>query len=210
MDINKRQADRLRVMRAIFDASNGSQFDVVRVLPFMETSLGLSQQEIVDACYYLRGEGLIVDRIKAEGLIIGVEITHKGIKEMEDSIDSPDRPTKHFPPAYSVVNVHGDGNVIQSGSPGARQDVSIGSLDLGAVRAFLIEYDAQARNLDLPAPAADELAAEVDTIKAQLRSPKPKRHVIQESLISVRSILEITAGTASAVGLLDLLKLVHL
>jgi len=210
VDIDKRQADRLRVMRAIFDASHGSQLEVVRVLPFLENSLGLSRQEIVDACYYLVGEGLIVERIKAEGLIIGTEITHRGIKEMEESIQAPDKPTSHFPPFYSIVNVHGHGNVIQSGSPGARQDVSIGSFDLDAVRAFLNEYDAQAHGLDLPASVTEELAAEIDTVKAQLRSPKPKRHVIQESLLSVRSILEIAAGSVGAVGLLDLLKLIHL
>jgi hypothetical protein len=210
VDIDKRHADRLRVMRAIFDDSNGSQSEVVRILPSMENRLGLTQQDVVDACYFLAGEGLIAPNIKAGGLIIAVEITHKGIREMEDSIRSPTQPTKHFPPAYSIVNVHGSGNVIQSGSPGASQHVSIGTLNQRAVRAFLKEYDAQAHSLDLSASEADELTAEIDTVKAQLRSPKPKRHIIKESLISARSILEITAGSTAGASLLELLSHVHL
>ena len=47
-------------------------------------------------------------------------------------------------------------------------------------------------------------------MKAQLRSPKPKLHVIRESLHSARAILEIGTGSAAAIGLLDLLQHIHL
>ena len=83
------------------------------------------------------------------------------------------------------MNFHGPviGSPIQSGSPGAHQEVSMGDLDLGAVREFIDQFDTQAADLELPSPAAEELAAEIDTVKAQLRSPKPKLHVIRESLL---------------------------
>ena len=65
-----------------------------------------------------------------------MQITHAGIKEMEQSRQDPHEPTQHFPPAVSVMNFHGPviGSPIQSGSPGAHQEVSMGDLDLGAVR----------------------------------------------------------------------------
>jgi hypothetical protein len=213
VDVERRQAMRLRVMKAIFDETGGSVTNFVSG-PDVRERLKPSDQEMADACAYLESEGLIkcTRTLSGELTPIVVQITHRGIKEMEQSLQSPREPTRHFPPAFSVVNVQGNviGSAIQSGSPGAEQKMSVSGLDLNAVREFLREYDAQAADLELTGPAADELAAEIDTVKAQLRSPKPKHHIIRESLVSVRTILEVATGSAAAIGLLDLLKLIHL
>jgi hypothetical protein len=214
VDIERRRAIRLRVMKAIFDMSDGSEDKEVRGNE-LAAQVDLTPQELGDACHYLRGEGLIEEAMSDMGaspVPYWINITHEGIKEMEQSLEAPDQPTRHFPPAVSVINIHGPviGSAIQSGSPGAHQEVSIGDLDLGAVREFLDQFDAQVADLDLPSPAAQELAAEIDTVKAQLRSPKPKMHVIRESLISARAVLEVATGSATAIGLLDLLQHVHL
>jgi hypothetical protein len=212
-DAEERRAVRLRVMNAIFDASRASEYTMVSGPQLLE-KLGLPDQELADACKYLEGEYLIKTTHTSWGHLTPyyVQITHAGIREMEQSREAPREPTQHFPPAISVVNVQGSviGSAIQSGSPGAHQEVSVGDLDLGAVSEFLREFDARAAELDLPSPAAEELAAEIDTVKAQLRSPKPKLHVIRESLISARAVLEVATGSAAAVGLLDLLQHVHL
>ena len=134
MDIEKRQADRLRVMRAIFDAANGSEVELVRIAP-LQHSLGLSEHEVMAACHYLIGERLITAPIKVEGdYIISVQVTHRGIKEIERSLRQPSggHSAGHFSPSISILNVHGDviGSAIQSGSPGAQQDMSVGHLDL--------------------------------------------------------------------------------
>jgi hypothetical protein len=81
---------------------------------------------------------------------------------------------------------------------------------LDAVREFLREFDAQVADLDLPPLTAEELAAEIATVKAHVGSPRPKRNIIRESLRSIRAILEVTSGSAAAVGLLDLLRVIHL
>jgi hypothetical protein len=86
----------------------------------------------------------------------------------------------------------------------------MGDLNLDAVREFLREFDAQVADLDLPPLTAEELAAEIATVKAQVGSPRPKRNIIRESLRSIRAILEVTSGSAAAVGLLDLLRVIHL
>jgi hypothetical protein len=213
VDIEKRRADRLLVMKTIFDASQGSE-DVFVSGPALLEALDLSDQALGDACNYLAGEGLIKTTQTMWGHLtpFTIQITHWGIKEMEQSLIAPEEPTLHFPPAVSIINVGGSviGSAIQSGSPGADLKLSVGDFDLGVVREFLAQYDAQAADLDLPSPAAEELAAEVDTVKAQLRSPRPKLHVIRESLISARAALEVATGGAAAVGLLDLLQHVHL
>jgi hypothetical protein len=214
IDIEKRRADRLRVMKAVFDTSGGSETVVVRTAPDLQQRLGLSFQELADACNYLVGEGLIVAMIEVAEFPapIGVQITHKGIDEMEQTLEAPTEPTQHFPPAVSVINIHGSviGSPIQSGSPGAQQEVSVGDLNLDAVHEFLGQYAAQAAGLDLPVAAAEEMAAEIDTVKAQLRSPKPKHRIIRESLHSIRAILENASGGAAAVDPLDLLQQIHL
>lgn len=213
MDIERRKADRLRVMRAIFDLADGSEANVVSGGELLD-KLELSDQALGDVCKYLEGEGLIKTTQTLWGHLTPfiIQLTHQGIKEIEQSLEAPSEPTQHFPAAVSIMNFHAPviGSAIQSGSPGAQQEVSVSDLDLSAIGEFLREYDARAADLGLPAPAAEELAAEIDTVKAQLRSPKPKRHVIRESLISARTILEVAAGGAGTIGLLDLLKLIHL
>ncbi len=214
MDIERRRANRLRVMRAIFDMSGGSEDQQV-LGQELAAQVELAPQELGDACHYLAGEGLIEEAMPDMGaspVPYWINITHQGIREMEQSLEAPSEPTRHFPPAVSVINVQGNviGSAIQSGSPGAQQEVSVGDLDLGDVREFLNQFDAQAADLDLPSPAAEELAADIDTVKAQLRSPKPKLHVIRESLISARAALEVATGSAAGVGLLELLKHIHL
>src|SRR6266566_8770320 len=115
MDIEKRRANRLRVMKEIFDASGGSETVVVHTAPHphaphLPESLGLSDEEIADACNYLAGEGLIVAAIEVaeDPAPIGVQITHRGIKEMEQSLQAPREPTEHFHSAFSVIHIEGD------------------------------------------------------------------------------------------------------
>lgn len=212
-DIEDRRAIRLLVMNAIFEASGASEYATVSG-PILLEDLGLSDQEFADACKYLEGEHLIRTSNVAWGHAspFYMNVTHAGIKEMERSHQAPGEPTTHFPPLVSVVNVHGSviGSTIQSGSPGAQQKVTFGDLDLNAISKFLDEYDARAAELDLPTPQAEELAADIATIKTQAESPRPKKKIIVESLRSARTILEITSGSAAGAGLLDLLSHIHL
>src|SRR6516162_4567299 len=102
-DIDKQRANRLLVMKAIYDASGGSEGNAVSGPDLLGTP-GLSGQELGDACKYLAGQRLIrVTRTPWSHLIPNViHITHRGIKEMEESLQAPDKPTAHFPPAASI------------------------------------------------------------------------------------------------------------
>ena len=90
VNIDKRRADRLRVMKAIFDASSGSQ-DVIVSGPGLLENLGLSDQEPGDACNYLEGEHLISTTQTMWGHLTPymIQITHWGIKEMEQALTAP-------------------------------------------------------------------------------------------------------------------------
>jgi hypothetical protein len=140
-----------------------------------------------------------------------IHITHKGIKEMEQSLQAPEEPTRLFPPAVSIIHVEGDviGSAIQGGSPGEQQQVSIGELDLAAIERFLAELEARAPEIGLPETEGKELSSEIATIRAQLESSRPKKPIIHESLHSIRTILEGAAGVATATGLLNLLHMIR-
>jgi hypothetical protein len=209
--IEKRRANRLLVMNAIYEATDGSE-DILVSGRELLGSLGLSGQEIGDACNYLEGENLItVSRSMGGPVAWDVSITHWGIKEMEQSLSEPTESTPHFPPAMSIIHIEGNviGSPIQSGSPGARQEVT-SEINLGDVRDFLSQLEKAAPSLNLPDDKDQELKAEIATLKAQVDSPKPKKGIIRESLSSIRSILEGTGGALVATGLLDIIPHIHI
>ncbi len=174
----------------------------------------LTPKELGDACHYLAGEGLIEEAMPDMGaspVPYWINITHQGISEIEQSLQAPTKPTQHFPSAISIIEVQGNiiGSAVQSGSPGAQQEAQFGELNLEAVQKFLDEFDANVTELDLPSPAAEELAAEIATVKAQIQSPRPKRHIMGACLASSREILENASGGVAAAGLLDLIQHLH-
>jgi hypothetical protein len=129
IDIAKRQADRLRVLRAVWDATDGTTSEVARIAPTIQMQLGLSDQEVVAACDYLAGGGLIrpTSKIDRGPIYISVQLTHRGVREMEESISAPDKPTKHLPSAASVVAIINStviNSPIQSASPEGQQTTS--------------------------------------------------------------------------------------
>jgi hypothetical protein len=132
-DIEKQRADRLLVMKAIYDASEGSEGNVVSGPDLLET-LGLSDQELGDVCKYLEGEHLIKGTRTLWSHLTPyiINITHRGIKEMEQSLQAPNEPTAHFPPAVSIIHVQGNliGSPIQSGSPGAQQEMTVRDINI--------------------------------------------------------------------------------
>jgi hypothetical protein len=213
VDLNKRKADRLRVMNELFEAASGSERQIVntRAVP---TKLGLSDEEMADACKYLEGEGLIgpMKGLWGRPFPTNVQLTHWGVREVERSREHPEVATEHFPPLVTVTYVHGDvvGSAIQAGSPGATQTVGVGNLDLELVRNLVAQFEKDEGALALDASSAREGQAEIMTLKAQLDSPRPKSAIIRESLTSLRAIVEGAASSMAAAGLLNLFDHIHL
>jgi len=133
MDIRKRQADRARILKAIFDTADGSEEAIVRIVPQLVQSLGLPEQEIISACQYLVGEGWIKAPLKVEGnYIVGVHLTHRGVEKVEQSLKQTAERNGPFIPSISVINIHGDviSSAIQTGSAGAQQQIYAQDLNL--------------------------------------------------------------------------------
>ena len=99
------------------------------------------------------------------------------------------------PPVGGVTSViirDSPGSSVQQSSPGALQANSVEITTIGAALGHVekeLPWD------DLPATVAEEIRADLETIKAQLRKPKPSVAIMREAGTTVRSILEnVVAG----------------
>jgi len=105
-------------------------------------------------------------------------------------------------PPGNVITVQGSvyNSNLQQGD-GSTAIINYKSME-SDVRCALADIKKSIEKLGLAVPEKDELASEIRTVEAQLDSPKPKTHVITESLRSIRHILEHATGAALAHGLI--------
>jgi AbiTii len=89
------------------------------------------------------------------------------------------------------------GSQVQVSSIGSSQAITHG-VDASTLVALIDAIAAKAGEMRLPADAHAELLAELETLRAQAASPKPKAGIITECLQSVRRILEGAAGNVLA------------
>lgn len=82
-------------------------------------------------------------------------------------------------------------------------NVSAEPLDIQLVLSLIHELKSALPQLNLRPEDKEEFEAEVKVAEAQLISPRPKIKMIQESLKTLRSLLEGVAGNVLAAGLLQ-------
>jgi len=107
--------------------------------------------------------------------------------------DSPQSKRKNLP--SQTIHIHGDvtGSTIQQG------DHNTATVNYQSdVRRVIDEIKSVMNAAKLTADAKDELKAEVETVEAQVKSPRPKHAIIRESFVSARRILEHAFGAGMA------------
>ena len=88
---------------------------------------------------------------------------------------------------------------IQQGTEESTQTLNITNADLDQVGAFLQALKQSVDELGLQEIQRAQLDTDIQTIEPQLSAPEPKNSIIQESLQSIRSILEgITSSTIAS------------
>lgn len=105
--------------------------------------------------------------------------------------------------SYSTVNHIGSmtNSQLQQHSAGTQTQINSGALK--QITFFLDTVDNKKAALKLPEPLAQELEAEIATLRAQVQSPKPKVHILAESFRSLKSIFENAAGNVAGTLLLQ-------
>ncbi len=182
-----------------------------------KTEAGLKIESTEDICKDLGisfAEGdLIVDYLNDEGLLKSqsagnqiISITHAGIVEFEEALSKPNQATEHFLPLNMIYVGEMHNSQIMQGSTGSNQTFNLTEHTLKNLEKFVEVIDERFSELQFNSDDDKyEAIAEIQTIKTQLVSPRPKELVIQESSRTLRNILEGMTGSILATELLKYL-----
>lgn len=194
---------RFQFLHKLWELTGGNQSKMVRIGQVAEP-LGFDDNIAEAVVQYLRGEELL--EATTSGLVapryfdVGLHIKHKGIKEVEAALTTPQSPTEHFP--ANVVNYISIGSMINSNisqaSPGSYQAIFITENSKQELKEIVLALKEVLRQAHLKQEQKEELESEIQTLESQMGSPKPKAIIIRESLSSAKRILESAGGPVGA------------
>lgn len=144
----------------------------------------------------------ILDAVRNNILQWALELEQKGVIG-EGMSFSKEEKSAASQVTYQVTNNIGSmtNSQLQQHSTGASQ-VFTQTLDVAALEGLIGELNTAFSQLAMSDLTRAEYVAEIQTLKSQVASPKPKTSIISESLKSVRTILESAAGSVLASDLL--------
>lgn len=156
--------------------------------------LGFSNEETEKIVQYLIDEYLI----KRAGLSNLIEITHEGLKEIEEALSNPDEETHYFP-AVNVINIdHMEGSQIQQGTISSTQSGTFRLKNRNEFNNFIKLLKEQLPEITLSSEDESEITLDISTIESQIDSSRPKPGIMKECLLSIQRILEGAAGGVTA------------
>jgi len=141
----------------------------------------------------------IIDSVRTIILNWALKLEEDGILGEGLSFSSQEQNVASRSP-QNITNFYGPvlSPQIQQGSPQAIQVTASISFEPDAVRAFIENLRDALRSLQITPEQKLEAEAELQTMEAQVKSPKPKSSILRESLSSIRRILESAGGGAAA------------
>jgi DNA-binding PadR family transcriptional regulator len=194
--LKMKQKQRIAFLNKLYDLSDGSTSNPINGAE-IAGQIGLSDGNILtDIAKYLKNEGLIKVTVQIRGFPASVQLTHSGLKEIEEVLDNPNNSTEHFMPVNILHVENMIGSNIQQGSVNSNQSLSFNNEVKAELAEFLNKLKHEIPNLSLDNEYSQELQAEINTAEAQLTSPKPKVSILSECLTSIQRILEATTGSA--------------
>lgn len=110
--------------------------------------------------------------------------------------------------SYNINNFYGpvQSPLIQQSSPKSVQLSVHPNVDITAVTNIVKEIRENQKSLEITGEDEKELESELQTLEAQLSSPKPKHGMINEGLKTIRRIMESAGGGVAAQILIKLLQ----
>lgn len=102
---------RFQFLHRLYEITGGDKYHHVNMWELGD-ELGFDRDETKKISQYLKGEYLL----EFGTLDGGINITHEGVKEIEDAFSHPEEPTQYFP-SVNIINIHHmEGSQIQQGS----------------------------------------------------------------------------------------------
>ncbi|MDO1449047.1 hypothetical protein Q0590_22405 [Rhodocytophaga aerolata] len=191
MDIEEKKKYRFLFLQRLYQKTDGNIHKGVYTYEIGQ-ELNLDNEVTDNIVSFLKGEYLIEGKTRDRVLTI----THRGVLEIEEAIEHPEKPTKHFLPIniISVQNMYGSS--IQQGSPNAFQSNSYKNENTDSILLLVEEIKKAIDIIQIGKEEKDEALSELETIIAQSKSPKPKFIIINESLRTIKTLLEGVAVNA--------------
>ncbi|HAN19559.1 MAG: hypothetical protein A2X13_15055 [Bacteroidetes bacterium GWC2_33_15] len=201
MSIEDKKKDRFLFLQKLYDTTDGNSAYMINMWKLGD-ELGFDRGKIHNVVDYLIGEGLI----EPKALGGGIAITHYGIIEIEEVQSNPDFPTQHFLP-MNVIHIENMNNsAIQQGSSYSTQTINFSADKTEDLKKIINEIENIKEQIILDRLMFDELVSEIETLKSQIKSPKPKNIILTESLKTVRSILEGVVGNAATPLIIEMIN----
>jgi len=197
-DLNQKKKNRFLFLKSLYDTSNGST-DAVFDMHEVGSELLFDSEETSKIVDYLINESLI----HPFGLGGTIQLTHWGLKEVEEAMENPSEPTSHFLP-INIVNIGSMTNsTLQQATHNSSITVTIDQGKLNDLSNILASLKSIQNTLDTSIDLHKELISEIETIASQEKSPKPKSVIITESLKTIKSILEKITVNAATPAVID-------
>lgn len=201
MSLEDKKKDRFLFLQKLYDTTDGNSAYRIDMWE-LGAELGFDRGKIHNIVDYLTDEGLIEP--KALGGVIA--ITHEGIIEIEDSQSNPDSPTRHFLPINVIHIGNMNNSAIQQGTSYSTQAINFSTEKTDNLKKLVNEIDNIKEQINLDRLLFEELVSEIDTLKIQIKSPKPKSIIVTESLKTIRSLLEGVAGNAATPLIIEMIN----
>jgi len=188
MDIQKKKQDRFKFLNRIYEVSNG-RIGCMIDGEVIGQEFGFDRGYSTDIYYYLNDEGLT----EPMGAGIRLSLTHYGLKQIEEALSEPNESTTYFPP-INIINIgEMHGGAIQQGTNNS--NINITSNDtINNVNQYLDKLKEFTNKHIEDDNIQQELKADIQTIKQQLKSPKPKNSIIKATIQSVKEVLIGASG----------------
>ena len=201
MNIEERSRYRFQFLKTVYDLTDGDPHSYVDMWEIGENQ-GLSRADTQNIVTWLSDEGLLGDG----SIGGGINISHKGVQEIETALSHPKQETRYFPPVINIVNIGNMTNSqIQQGTTGNTQSFTQAPASMDSIRDEMEKLKSAVANLILDDETKVEVEAQIATVEAQLKSKRPIRVVIEESAKSLRNLLEGTTASLIASGILSMI-----
>ncbi len=204
IDIEDIRKKRFQFLSALYKETDGYPFTMHLTIADIGEKSGIGSTDAEKIAQYLDDERLIEIMDKDRH----IRILHGGVKEVEDALSQPDKPTKHFPP-MNVIYVEQMYDSQFAQGPGATMYIVTAEDRRTIVKAISLLKE-HLDEFDLPHEQKSDLQADAETIEAQMKSSKPKWTIIKESAASINEKLQPIATISTiALQVIQLLTMVH-
>ncbi len=201
--LEETKIDRFNFLKKVYERKTRGGLQIFEASKIAD-EIGLERNQADLIVEFLEGENLLETHDDSGELI---SIIHYGKLKIEEALSKPDKPTKYFPPVNIIYN-YGEmhNSPIMQGSTNGNQTFNLTEQNVTNLGKFIEAFEQKYQELRFNSEDdKNEAIAEVQTIKTQLISPRPKEFVIQESRKTLRNILEGMTGSILATELLKYL-----